>query len=384
MSIKIDPSAAGTGKTRNRIFPSLRSLIKSNHAFIVVNSSIAIQEEYKINIPALYVINSDDGMYFNSESVFRKLLKALIAGEKFISITQNLFLKLDVPEIEAIKPEFHMILDEVFDPTKRVSINLGDLTENAETNLISKDSILTQKLSKTSKGNRLDYVIVYPKNLLLGWKSVDISAASFSSTMMGHWMRVNRLNFDYIGSFVKCERRIILHVADIPSHSLNQQTTNPEFYKVGRWLVKNGIYTIAWFNGEETIRSKMINKKKHNSAGMNNERHCTQIYIESAINPSAGIARFFKDSWGMTDEEITDACSTNLYYQLIMRSNAREPDGSEDIHVYMYSKKDAEILKEKYFNNCEIVLFDVGYEKSKKAKNKAKVQLKKNTRASLK
>jgi hypothetical protein len=86
--------------------------------------------------------------------------------------------------------------------------------------------------------------------------------------------------------------------------------------------------------------------------GSNSYRNRKHIAITTAINPHEATRAFLKKVCKLSDFDIKQHFTTNLYYQAIMRTALRMRNNTDDVHVYCIDGQVAMWLDTEYFENA--------------------------------
>lgn len=122
-TITVDAREAGSGKTRDKIYPLIQANQAARKRTLIVVPSIHLQQEYKAGLRAagvrdVVIVNSEES---TTSSVVDSVIDAL---ESFntICITHAAFLLLDHKKSKHLLNDFELILDEAFEPIKQIEL----------------------------------------------------------------------------------------------------------------------------------------------------------------------------------------------------------------------------------------------------------------------
>ena len=376
--ITIDARRCGAGKTRGEnnnsqddrsINYKINALIEDNEKVLVVLPGVNLIKDYKKQFPYATVIYSDIATNVSGE-----LFNSISNGDRLIIITHKAFLQQQI-HINT-KQHYHLIIDEVFDPWKELTIAserkdiIFDWNEHTiindgfidydyfeiefvdlATNNITCDSNIVRDLTNknwlnyvkrkqydelTRAGKKRVSVIqeLHPYTLT-GWKSVHLAAAAFDKTFMSWWMKKHQMTYDTKYPFIPHQTPILIYYPEYGdskefNYSRNKKTTMPWVREQFNAFVasvsepvlrlKNNIDAVGIFTDEHCV--------KHNVAGINSYSHIQNVSLESSLNPSPEMTVWFNKqidcAWlDKDDNHIYSARTGYLYYQVLMRSCLR-------------------------------------------------------------
>lgn len=193
-----------------------------------------------------------------------------------------------------------------------------------------------------------------------GYMKQYVSSAAFEKTMFRWWMDYHQLPYDISSGceFKPHKGNVIIEYVDDNWSKLKQKDQkgmmNSTLYQFHRYVDSqvgsNPVIVLRNARSSDNFRYQNEIEVKHNVHGMNNPRliECRHIVIESAINPSPQLEKFFKNILldGVTDnkdEIIAHMFSCHLFYQIVLRSYLRSKFyNGENIHIYMLDKNMAQ------------------------------------------
>lgn len=278
-TIQVNSAACGTGKTTQWIYPEIRKLLALREHILLVVPSKELQRQYAREFGVATVINSD-----NADSVAQDIYRAFELRDDLIIITHQAFQELRIPY--RVKQDYHLIIDEVFDPYRRLEIDLtakwlldykfdeiytptepelysafaGNYDDNwykfdvaryddveflrdskkwkmlqspvhntymrydHYTNLINQDRV------------KIDVMQELRADTLYDWCSLKIAAAAFKNAFMHFWMKSNNIDYKVVGEFIPPSTSITLHLPEEQQHGINQK--QPQF-KWSKYKQKN-------------------------------------------------------------------------------------------------------------------------------------------------
>lgn len=426
--ITIDQRGCGEGKTTDGIYKRIHANKQNNINSLIVVPSIRLQEQYKKDLDhPVQIINS---LHYNEDSSdFTTTIQACIyhmkKGTDIIIITHQAFAKLPMT---GHKNKYDLIIDEALDDIIRktdvASVNneawqpdydlynlfefandvvqqVVELTKDDDeewhqlhqfrepTQGLLSDSPSFKNITDknyvhyvTSKGwhilNGQDggvahIISILNPDILKGWHSVYIAAASFSKTKMYHWMMAN--DFQY---YTPKEYRFNQHVGNIKlftsdnnkfDWSNNKRKNYPEILEKYHNQVKqhaSGEVITIRNNSEKQKLGDIEVRLNHNVHGMNDLQQYKDISLETALIPDPQIKKFILDHWliKFTKEDqkraITHMFSAYLFYQVIMRTSLRSRNYSgERINIFVLDQHTGVCLMDYFDNITEVGEMDI-------------------------
>lgn len=395
--VNIHSGAIGTGKTTQWIIPSIQKDIEQGLQII-----LAVPSQTSQNILAQH-FNQNDCLVINCDYFTGKVVdtfKSHIASTvfKILIITHDALKLCNLNEYA--KNNWTLYIDEVINPYNRVpfwassedgvKVNWADfitLTEETNKSYIKVNAVMpsdswsyripelkdltdisyttwtTQaEYDKFAKGKGcVEFAQELNIDILKGWKSINIAAASFETTYMYKWMTNNGYSFNIISPFVKTEINAEVYTTSY-FNSATLQTTHPEVIKMYNKEMKN------IFNEEEIIRlvNKGTNKTKfkneyilpHNVAGQNIYNHITNASFEAANNNPPMMNNWMKEANNFTDDEIILGNSAYLAYQFYGRSIIRNYNGTL-VKLGCICNKVMSLVFTHYYNNANDNSFNI-------------------------
>ena len=368
-SITVNPKECGGGKTTNDIYPRIRRILRAGERVVAVVPSIKLALDYHQNISdsVCIITNGETG-------VDKRLTSALAHRESCIIIThaaflQHLWSKLD-------RGDYHLIIDEVFEPFKFVRYKVDRITE-IKTQFLLEESVMMggwypvtgapwrdhaayrespsyrdltnnnwwawqskQDNANLHLGKWAEFGLELRRdNIIDSWLSIHIAAAKFEDTFLASWMRKEGLLWLETDEF-KPHRNadIVWHTFDF-TWSKTKRESNPELYEQYR------AYVNAHANGDRVIAIRNSDAKNmeltnevavsHNCHGLNDYRDITRVSIESSLNLHPEQLTWLMDILAMTRDQVKRARTTYTHYQVIMRCAMRNSGTLIDpVHVY--------------------------------------------------
>lgn len=122
--ITVDAREAGAGKTRDKIYPLIKQYKDAGERVLIVVPSLYLQDEYKaglkeIGVKGIVVVNNETAI----TSVIDAVIEALENDAfKVVVITQNAFLLMSHKKSKHLFADFHLVIDEVFEPIDQLKL----------------------------------------------------------------------------------------------------------------------------------------------------------------------------------------------------------------------------------------------------------------------
>jgi hypothetical protein len=378
--IKIDSRAAGSGKTRNGIYPRIQKLIALDQRVVIVVPSIRLQQQYQQDLAplALTLINTEQ-----VDQVNRQILQAIERRDKLIIVTHAAFKQVKIRFDQ--KSDYNLIIDEAFDPydflevvmDPRLKFNIDqvfylegtweeswaywarlnklDIEDSSFFNQSPDWKLLTQPNTsvwidreswvKIAQGDisKVYFGIELKPVILQHWRSVLIAAAAFEYTSMSSWMRYNQLDYEVIRPFEPHLNGPRIHCARL-NYTKYFRQNNPEIFEEFLEYVEQSCGSrpcLAVKNRDESRSLEQELAVSHNAHGMNDLMDYQDIYLASSLNPQPMFMKFMEELWVPNKPNmnfhfwIKRAWTAYTFYQLIMRTSLRRADNSLPVNVYL-------------------------------------------------
>lgn len=395
--VNIHSGAIGTGKTTQWIIPSIQKDIEQGIQVI-----LAVPSQTSQNILAQH-FNQNDCLVINCNYFTGKVVdtfKSHIASTVFkvLIITHDALRLCNLNEYA--KRNWVLYIDEVINPYNRVPfwassedgvkvnwMEFVTLTEETNNSFIKVNATMpsdswsynikelrdltdinwttwtTQaEYDKFAKGKGcVEFAQELNIDILKGWKSINIAAASFETTYMHKWMSNNGYEFNILIPFTKTKINAEVYTTSF-FNSATLQSNNPEVIKTYNKEMK------VIFNGEEVIRlmNKTTNKTKfknehilpHNVAGQNEFNHVLNASFEAANNNPPMMNNWMKEANNFTDDELLLAGPAYLAYQFYGRSAIRNYNNTL-VKLGCICNKVMTLVFTNYYNNTNDNSFNI-------------------------
>lgn len=410
--ITIDSRPAGAGKTTGHIYPKIQRLVDFGDHVLLVVPSIALQEQYQKHFSGMsefVKLNHEDTLNV-SDRLLSFVTQKLF---KIVCVTHQAWLKTALPR-EASK-DWHLIIDEAITPyrtfgydnsnlkTANVKIDWSALVTLGTSNntylpaefSIQNDSwtrqiTSLQDLSHTNwntfcqqsayntlcnkeTGEGLFLQELKP-SMVTNYLTCHIASAAFEKTFMYFWLSKNRISTKIIpgGEFEIRELPVRVHSPnggyDGFNWSISKQKKFP--YLINQYqkyvnevmAVSNHSYPLLAVRNNSSSNSFDAEEKlNHNPHGINHYTNYSAISLESALNPRNEVAKWFRSEWGMSNEQIKEAYSCYLFYQIIMRTCLRTAGNQKMVDVFLLDTKTVIGLRSFFSWDPDkgVVLFDL-------------------------
>ena len=364
--ITVNATRCGGGKTTKDLIPKIQRLINCGERVIVAVPSQELAGDYQRELEHSVMIISDHG------PVDSRLQDALMHRENCIIITHAAFLHHIWSRLD--RNDYHLILDEVFEPFKILQYKVDKVAEIATSFELVPDMVNGNWWMVTSPPWR-DHIafresstyrdLTCPnwwawqskqdnENLHAGklaefglelrreyvfdeWISIHIAAAKFEDTFLAYWMKKEGLTWRYTHKFEPHDNAdIVWHTFDF-KWSRNKRQNNPDLHKqYCDYVNEHSVEPIiAVRNSDMDYKLNNERKVSHNCHGLNQYRDITRISIESSLNFRPEQQTWIQDLLEMDKDQIKRARTTYTLYQVIMRSAIRKQEElTEPIHVY--------------------------------------------------
>ena len=216
------------------------------------------------------------------------------------------------------------------------------------------------------KQNRKQIVIVQELNpaIIKNWESVSIAAAAFECTFMRYWLDNNNLEFDVIENFERHSTKVVLHIPSIDNFKWSKYKKNKhvdilnQYHNYVDSKVNSAPLVIRNNDELRTLADEI--RVSHNVHGINleNRKEITNVSLETALVPDPLLKNFYKKTIGLSDNKITKAFSSYLFYQVVMRTAIRD-----DIEINVFALDVDTICRFiDFFDNVEAIEeIDVSY-----------------------
>jgi hypothetical protein len=367
--ITVNASRCGAGKTTQDIYPRIRRLLRGGQRVIAVVPSVKLALDYQQALEDSVMIISNAG-----EGVDKRLITAIAHREACIIITHAAFLQHIWSKLD--RQDYHLILDEVFEPFKftrykvdriteiktqfqlepillkgnwfpvssppwrdhaayRESQSYRDLTNNNWWAWQSKDDNANLHAGKWAEFG----LELRREHVIDDWQSIHIAAAKFEDTFLAAWMRKEGLVWRITEEFEPHRNAdIVWHTFDF-KWSKTRRENSPELHEQYRDYVNAHAGTdkvIAIRNSDaKAIKLDHEVEVNHNCHGLNDYRDITRVSIESSLNMHPEHQRWLEEILEMTPAQIKRARTTYTHYQVIMRCALRVSGSVLDpVHVY--------------------------------------------------